>query len=91
MSLQDYPQWELQPRKLSLDETRNPVKVVHQFFDYAHLPQVRTHLWEWLKNTVAGDFNSLSRQEKGNLLYFFEQVEKLIEAAHIIHEQNKKK
>ena len=91
MATLDETQWELQPRKLSTDEVKDPERVIHQFFDYAHLPEVRAHLWDWLKSTVTGDFNSLSLQERGNLLYFFEQLEKLVEDAHIIHEQGKKK
>ena len=91
MSSQDFSQWELHPRKLSIDEVNDPTSVIHAFFDFAHLPQVRAHLWDWLKTTVTGDYNSLARHERGNLLYFFEQVEKLIEAAHVIHQQNKEK
>lgn len=90
MATLEFSQWELQPRKLSADEIENPQTVIHQFFDYANLPQVRAHLWEWLKSTVTGDYITLSRQEKGNLIYFFEQLEKLVEAAHIIHERSKK-
>lgn len=90
MATLDFSQWEMQPRKLSADEIENPQTVIHQFFDYASLPQVRAHLWEWLKSTVTGDYVSLPRQEKGNLIYFFEQLEKLVEAAHIIHEQSKR-
>ena len=90
MATQDFPEWELQPRKLSSEEVKNPELVIHQFFDYAHLPEVRSHLWDWLKSTVSGDFNSLSRQERSSLLYFFEQLEKLVEAAHLIHQQSKK-
>jgi hypothetical protein len=90
MATYDHVQLELEPRKLSPEEIKDPERVIHQFFDYAHLPEVRAHLWDWLKSTVTGDFNSLSLHERGNLLYFFEQVEKLIEAAHIIHQQSKK-
>jgi len=38
MSINDYPQSELEPRKLSKDEIENPYEVIDNFFDFAHLP-----------------------------------------------------
>ncbi|HEX7905951.1 MAG TPA: hypothetical protein VF487_18895 [Chitinophagaceae bacterium] len=92
MSIHDYPSWELKPRKLSQAETNDPLQVIHSFYDYAHLPQVRELLWKWLKATVTGTFNSgLTRRERDSLTHFFEHLEKLIEATHIIHQQKNNK
>ena len=90
MSIHDYPSWELKPRKLSKEEIENPQQIIHHFFDYAYLPQVRELFWELIKTTVTGNFNhSLTDGERSNIFYFLEQLEKLIEAAHLIHLKNK--
>ena len=85
MLFNDFPKSELKPRKLSKEEIENPYQVIHAFFDYAHLPQIREHLWEWLKLTVSGNYNKESCRERTNLLYFYEKIEQLVEAVHIIH------
>lgn len=83
MPLQDYPSWELKPRKLSQEEREDPMQAIRNFFNYANLPDIRQQLWEMLKTTVTGNYcRSLSRRERSDMLYFFEQLEKLVEAAH---------
>jgi hypothetical protein len=89
MSINDYTQIELQPRKLSKEEIENPDEVIHEFFTFAHLPDIRQALWEWLKLTVSGNFHRQSCADKSNLIYLYEQVEKLMEAVHIIHQMKK--
>jgi hypothetical protein len=86
MPLQDYQLYELKPRKLSKEETENPMQVVHDFFSYGHIPEIREQLWELLFATVTGNFcKMLSRQERSNMVYFYTRLEKVIEAVHIIH------
>jgi hypothetical protein len=90
MPLQDYPAWELKPRKLSFEEMEKPITVIHDFFSYGHLPEIREQLWELLKTTVAGNYcKILDRRERSNMLYFYEQLEKLVEAVHILHVRDK--
>jgi len=91
MPLQDYPSWELKPRKLSREERENPLEVVRDFFSYGHLPEIREQLWELLKTTVTGNYSKmLTRQERSNMLYFYERLEKLIEAVHMISQEEEK-
>ncbi len=85
----DYTQSEFEPRYLTQVEIEEPYQVMHDFFDYANLPQVRTHLWEWLKLTVSGTFHKESSTDRSNLLYFFDKLEQLVEAAHILHKKGK--
>jgi hypothetical protein len=73
---------------LSAEEKDDPQHVLQQFFDFARLPQAREFLWLWLKTTIAADFNkALTRRERSDLLHFYEQLQKLIEAAHLIAER----
>ncbi|HEX7845148.1 MAG TPA: hypothetical protein VF476_05050 [Chitinophagaceae bacterium] len=87
-----YSAWEFKPRKLSTEEANHPIEVIHDFYDFANLPQVRELFWQLFKTTVTGSFNhSLSRKERNNLFYFMEQLEKLIEATYLLHQQEKEK
>jgi hypothetical protein len=89
MPLQDYPAWELKPRKLSREEMENPMQVVHEFFSYGHLPEIRDQLWDLLKTTVTGNYcKMLTRRERSDLVYFYERLEKLIEAVHVLDNQH---
>jgi hypothetical protein len=88
MPLSDYPAWELEPRKLSAEQIADPMQVIHEFFNVGHLPQVRDMLWELLKITVTGNYAyGLTRREKTDLIYFYEQLEKIVEAAHLLHKK----
>jgi hypothetical protein len=89
MALSDYPSWELQPRKLTPEQIADPMQVIHDFFSTGHLPQIREMLWELLKTTIIGDYcASLSCREREDLIYFYEQLEKVVEAIHILHKNN---
>jgi hypothetical protein len=89
MALQDYFPWELKPRKLSREEMENPIQVIHEFFSSQHLPQAREQLWELLKVIFIGNYaKSLTRIERSDLISFYEQLEKLVEAVHVIAIQN---
>lgn len=90
MHYDDYHEaWEMNPRKLSTEEIENPGKVIEDFFKVSHLPGMRSSLWELMKTMVTGTFSNLKSRERARLIYFYEQVEKLIEAAHVLHEKNK--
>ncbi len=89
MTNEDHGAWELKPRKLTPEEMECPDKVIEEFFQYAHLPQVRWYLWEFLKTMVTGTYVQLKSRERANLIYFYEQIERLVEAAHVMYEQGK--
>ena len=81
--------WEMKPRKLSISEVEQPEKVIHEFFEFAHLPQVRWYLWESFKAMINGNFGRLNSQERQKIVFFYEQVEKLIEGAHVLHQKSR--
>lgn len=88
MPIADYPDHELKPRKLTEEEIKNPYQVIDEFFSFGHIPQIRDLLWEFLKTTVTGNYpKKLSRRERCDLIHFYEKIEKLIEAAHLIHKE----
>jgi hypothetical protein len=81
--------WELKPRKLTLQEVEQPETVIEELFQYANLPELRWYLWEGTKTLVTGTFNRLKPNDRCNLVYFLEHIERLIEVAHVIHERQK--
>lgn len=77
-------------QKLSKEELEDPYLVIDELFDFAHLPEIRELLWEWLKTTVIGSFpKKLTASERSAILGLYEKLEKLIEAVQVL--QNNKK
>ncbi len=88
MKQSEYPEWEMQPRLLNKEEVTDPGIVLDEVFDYAHLPEWRSLLWEWLKITVSGTYNTESAEyDRSSILYMYEKLQKLIEAAHLMYVQ----
>ena len=81
--------WEMKPRKLTIEETEQPERVIEEIFQYASLPELRSCLWESTKTLVTGTFHHLKSSERCNLIYFYEQMERLIEVTHLIHERHR--
>jgi hypothetical protein len=77
MRVKDFNKWDLQPRLLTDEEIADPMKVVDEIFDYAHLPDLRHTLWEWLKTTISGNFNksSLHFRDRESLIAFYEKMQ----------------
>lgn len=78
--------------KLSPEEIQNPALVFAEFFDCFHLQDLRKELWDLLCSALA---NNVSWHETGsarsNLLFLYEHIERLAEAAYITHRRNKRK
>ncbi|MDZ4072362.1 MAG: hypothetical protein U1C70_11105 [Sediminibacterium sp.] len=88
MQQSEYPEWEMQSRLLNKEEVADPTIVLDEVFDYAHLPEWRSLLWEWLKITVSGAYNTESADyDRYSILFTYEKLQKLIEAAHLIYVQ----
>lgn len=80
---------ELMPRHLTSEEIDNPELVRQKFFDTARLPQAREFLWEFLRVAVTGQYVKLTVRERADLLFMYEQLERLVEADHLLHIQFK--
>jgi hypothetical protein len=76
--------------KLNAAETKDPVLVFDELFDFADLPDVRAMLWCWLKATVTGTYHKeLSATERSAILSLYEKLEKTVEAAHVLYVKEK--
>ena len=79
--------------KFDKEEVRDPYLVITRFFDYADVNSVREYLWDWLKITVSGTFNTniINKHQRYDMIYFFEHLEKLVEATYAIQQKRSAK
>jgi hypothetical protein len=76
---------------LTREEINNPQLVLAELFDFAHLPELKKMLWNWLKTTVTGSYNkTLTNRERAAILLLYEYMEKLLEANHLLHTEQQK-
>lgn len=74
--------------RLSKEAKENPLMVLYDFCDAYHLHEVRKTLWDWLV-TALGKTHSLydDAKERSNLCFFYENMEELMEAIYLLHQQ----
>ncbi|WP_315821290.1 hypothetical protein [Paraflavitalea speifideaquila] len=79
-----------QLHKLTKQEQENPILVLDAFFDNYHLKDVREALWNWLSaGLTSNNSNFRDSRERSNLLFLYEHLESLTEAAWIILQHRK--
>jgi hypothetical protein len=84
-TLNNHPKWHNQPLRLTSKEMRKPHIVIEDFFDCYHLQDVRDILWRWLEAVISSPQNISSEPlERSNHIYFYENVERIIEAAYVM-------
>ncbi|OMP74617.1 hypothetical protein [[Flexibacter] sp. ATCC 35208] len=92
MSCNEYPDSAYFPQNLRTEKIKDPYLILYEFFDYSELPRIRSTFWEFFKATVTGKFNKESyKYVRVSIVELFEQIQKLIEAAHLINEDYKEK
>ena len=81
-----YPEWTTKPFKLTIEELDNPQLVLDDFFSWYSLLEVRKTLRDILINALT-----VEEAPASNYLFFWEQLERLTEAASVISERNQPK
>ena len=70
---------------LSPEEAANPAQVLLEFFEFLHLHQVKEMMEDIKSSVLAKRFGHLNyTREEDDLIYFFEKLQKLIEAAYLL-------
>lgn len=69
---------------LTLKEIEDPHKVLEDFFLSYKPEECRKALWKWLRLTIGGDFSSLESNERSDLISFYENLQKLLEATYLL-------
>ncbi|HEY8388881.1 MAG TPA: hypothetical protein VIK74_09770 [Parasegetibacter sp.] len=86
----DYPV-ELQNVIITLSESEreNPELAIADFFDNFHLREGQNMIWCMLVAAASSDTGAFdSGIERNNLMFFYERLVKLVEAAYIIHNRS---
>jgi hypothetical protein len=90
-SFNPHPGWENQPLRLSDEERQNLYGVLEDFFSSFHLQDIREIMWDWLVAALSSESGAYdSGYARSNLIFVFERLEMLIEAAYGLHRQRKK-
>ena len=77
-----------QPVRLTQEQMADPDSVLNDFFSWYHLDDLRQMLWEWMQAAMITD-NGIyeTSKERSNLLFFYRNMELLVEAAYLIRQQ----
>lgn len=86
----NHPQWYNEPMRLNEAQTNNPTPIFDEFFQCYHLNEVRQTMWRWLV-TVVSSTGSVSNDhhERNNDLFFYEQIEMLVEGVWVLRRGGK--
>lgn len=80
------------PIKLTKKQRRNPRRVFRDFFLDFHLVDIRKILWDWMTAAVTCDREPFNEPGgRNDVLYFYERLEILLEAAYLIYEERRRR
>lgn len=86
------PHWQDQLLRLTEADKQNPCFVLDDFFSFFHLQDMREILWDWLTTALSTDSGRYSTAfERSNLLFAYEKLELLVEAAYLMYKRRKQK
>lgn len=63
---------------------KTPQQVIKNLIKYASLKETKEELWIWFK--LALSCPTLSESEKDNVIFFYEQIDNLVEAVYQLYE-----
>ncbi|MDF2192081.1 hypothetical protein [Paraflavitalea sp. CAU 1676] len=77
---------------LGKQERKEPMLVLDEFFSNYHLIDLRTDLWEWLCSALTNPSGPHETgQARGNLIFLYENIGKLTEAAYLLQKKEERK
>jgi hypothetical protein len=86
-----HPQLDNQPLRLTEEERQDPYLVLEDFFSNFHLQDMREMLWDWLVAAMSAESSAYNTgYARSNLVFVYEKLELLIEAAKVIHKRKRK-
>jgi hypothetical protein len=89
-TVNSHPSLKDQPLRLTEKEMQNPYGALEDFFSCFQLQYTREMLWNWLVVAMSSEADIYSSGEsRSNLVYFYEKLELLIEAAYEINKRRK--
>jgi hypothetical protein len=86
---QDYPAFYNQPIRLSAEEKAKPLEVLREFFEICHLSEPRQLLWNMVETALKADYTLYDQaEERSRLLWFYRELEMVLEAGLLLSQQN---
>lgn len=67
-------------------ESKDCMASLKDFFDHHGLEDSRNALWKWLNVSGSQGFGDLSQEEQDELILFYENLQKLLEAVHQVRQ-----
>jgi len=75
------------PIRLTREQQKNPLQVFAEFFDASSLGNLREDLRRWYEAAVSSDCEVYtSGVDRSNLFFLYNQIEILIEASFVLHQ-----
>jgi hypothetical protein len=84
----NHPEQGNRPVKLTPEQMEKPILVLRNFFQEAHLPEIRETLWKLVESVLSmknAGFDDA--EERSHLLWFYRELETMIEAAFLLCEK----
>jgi hypothetical protein len=73
------------PMWIGAQQINDPKQTIETFFYLFQLNDCHHYLWEMLQSSVASEAGFLKDFPPSTMLFFYQHLSLLIEAAHIIH------
>ncbi|MET0391758.1 MAG: hypothetical protein ABW019_01400 [Chitinophagaceae bacterium] len=68
-----------------------PYNTLNDLFGYMSLSSYQRDLWKWLSLTVSGTYHEQSPTERSDILFLYEKMMELVQAAHAIRVEQREK
>ncbi len=63
---------------------------VAELLDFASTEEWKNLLWDWIKNTVSGSYDQLSKKEKKNLIEVYEKMDEFFQKISLLDANSNK-
>ena len=74
-----------------LEPVIDPYKTLNDLFIYLSLSGYQEELWKWIRLTVSGTYHEQSPTERSDILFLYEKMVELVQAAHAIRQERRGK
>ncbi len=69
-------------------DVKEPLSIIREFCDWSDIDTVKKQLWEWLMAAMGAQYTGYEETgKKWELLFLYQRLEELVEAAYAIGEE----
>ena len=70
-----------------LEPIPDPYKTLNDIFLYQSEAEYQRELWKWISLTVSGTYHEQPPTERSDILFLYEKMTELVQAAHAIRQE----